>query len=654
MIKNIELYPYGFLFSEDIAINIPNRFSVTKIVDKYNYYFDNIHNPGIYESHSSFIIIHGHFVHIGLDYSINNTDLPSFLLDKYINDYKEFLNTLDFIAGRFVIIIGNNLGNVRIYPDASNTRSSYYTTDKMIISSHVNLITDNFNYKKNEENELVPKFNLLFENSPFVNIKSTIPNYYVNVKQNSYTRFFPRENNKYTSLDKIEKFSMIEHLWKSQLKHYDKSFENLILSLTGGNDSRFSLAMARELNKDIQFFTYSTTEGETKDSATFSKVLSVDQFIVKQILEDIPLKHKFFYFDQATEKLTTHDLINLNKNTIIQHGRYILPFYLHAFQEKKVMHIRGNLLEIARSYYHPKDRPNNVSSVKSTLKFGFKKYNSIIEESTIDSSIDSALRKLKYGENLFDYHILDLFYWEDRMGRWYSEVLNETDAAFDTLLPFNMRAIIEISLSFSKFEQRSDYMFKELINRNHSVLNFYGRNEKLNLYEQQIKKNELNKEEQKLTLFNYFRTFDSAKEIYSKIETNEDTIFLSENHIAKNNFSEISFIFELENGICKFELYSKFMSSRGTNYLQYEVYKNDNLLAYEDIAHWNITNHINIFNMKKNDIIKIRVFALKNAKAKSWENASRISIKNYIEKENNLLCINEITCSSPFTKIIDK
>lgn len=650
MTKNVKLYPYGFLFSEDVASNIPKRFSDIKIIDKYNYYFDNIYTPGIYEYDSSFIIIHGHFVQVGLDKSISNIDLPSYLLDKYINDYQEFLNTLDFIAGRFVIIIGDT-DSIRIYPDASNARSSYYATDKIIVSSHVKLIADNFTYHENETNLKVPKLNLLFENSPYVNVKSTIPNYYVDLKHKTNMRFFPRENNKYTSLGKTEKLEMIEHLWKSQLQYYNKSFESLILSLTGGNDSRFSLAMARELNKDIQFFTYSTTEGETTENATFAKVLSVDQFIVKQILEDIPLKHKFFYFDQASGALSKQDIVHLNQNTIIQHGRYILPFYINAFPAEKVMHIRGNLLEIARSYYHPKDRPNNTSSVKSTLKFGFKKFNKDIDESTIANEIDLALDNLKYGEKLFDYHILDLFYWEDRMGRWYSEVLNETDAAFDTLLPFNMRAIIEISLSFSKSDQRSDYVFKELVNRNHSILNFYGRNEKVNLYEK-IRNNELKEEE--LSFFNHFKTFDNDKEEYFKVETTENSVFIPENKIAKNNFSEISFVFEKDKGISIIEIDSKFLSNRGTKYLQYEIYKNNQLLAYEDIANWNITNHINIFNMKKKDIITIRVVALRNAKAKSWENASRLTIKNYSEIQNNIVSTKAVTCSSPFSNTINK
>src|SRR5699024_10364987 len=150
-------------------------------------------------------------------------------------------------------------------------------------------------------------------------------------------------------------------------------------------------------------------------------------------------------------------------------------------------------------------------------------------EAVVYDKLSASLERLNYGEKLFDYHILDLFDWEDRMAGWHSEVLNETDAAFDTLLPFNMRAIIDISLSFPVSERRSDYMFKELVNRNHPILNFYGRNEKTNLYEQQ--RDQANTQEERTpALFKEFTVFDVEREEKSKVKTSENTIYIPETH----------------------------------------------------------------------------------------------------------------------------
>ncbi|KKK33962.1 hypothetical protein WN59_10195 [Salinicoccus sediminis] len=647
MSKEIKLYPYGFIFSDELIRSVPDQYSHLKILDKYNYYFDNIYNPSVYETGNSFIILHGHFVHIGLEENININNLANKLLNLFTHDYNEFLDTLDFIAGRYVIIIGNET-SIRIYPDATNSRSSYYTTDKLVISSHANLIADNFEYEHDHFNQKMPKMSYSFDNSPYVNIRSSVPNYYVDLKTNKSTRFFPRENNKYTSYDESQKFEMVERLWRSQIDYYQSTSNELVLSLTGGNDSRISLAMAREHNQDIKFFTYSTKEGEDEKSGRFAEVLSVDQYLVKQILCDISLNHTFFFFNEKRKKLTKEDKMNLEKNTILQHGRYILPYYLDTFPGDRVMHIRGNLLEIARSYFYQRNRANDVSSVISTFKFGFRKFYEEVGESVVDNKLSTSLENLSYGQNLFDYHILDLFYWEDRMGGWHSEVLNETDAAFDTLLPFNMRAIIDISLSFPVSERRSDYMFKELVNRNHPILNFYGRNEKANLYEQQ--RDQISSEESKMPIFfDSFTVVDVENEIKTTVKENENTIYIPESHLAKDNYSEINFNFKLDQGIAIIEIYSKYLSARGKNYLNYEVFKNEELLLNEDIAEWNIPNQINVMNMKKGDVISIRIKSLKNSKAKSWENASRLYINSYREfrtnKENEI----EISCTSPFS-----
>lgn len=102
---------------------------------------------------------------------------------------------------------------------------------------------------------------------------------------------------------------------------------------------------------------------------------------------------------------------------------------------------------------------------------------------TIRSYVEEGTRLIGYDRDLFGYHRLDLAYLEVRMARWASEIENETDICFETFVPFNMRAIIEISLSFP-IEKRLNYFLEmELINRNWPMLNFYQLNNAPNLYE---------------------------------------------------------------------------------------------------------------------------------------------------------------------------
>src|SRR5699024_9735723 len=97
---------------------------------------------------------------------------------------------------------------------------------------------------------------------------------------------------------------------------------------------------------------------------------------------------------------------------------------------------------------------------------------------------EDFISKTKYDNNTYDYHLLDLMYWEIHMGRWHAEIINTHDFIIETVSPFNHRALIDITLSFDYEKRKNRYFQYELINRNYPVLNFFGLNELKNLYEQ--------------------------------------------------------------------------------------------------------------------------------------------------------------------------
>ncbi|MEL0525966.1 hypothetical protein, partial [Neisseria gonorrhoeae] len=94
-----------------------------------------------------------------------------------------------------------------------------------------------------------------------------------------------------------------------------------------------------------------------------------------------------------------------------------------------------------------------------------------------------GLQRWEYLDNLHGVHLRDLYYWEIRMGRWASEIHNETDLAFETCVMINSRSLLEITLSFPVEDRRTGYFFAELINDAAPLLNFFGKNDLRNLYE---------------------------------------------------------------------------------------------------------------------------------------------------------------------------
>src|SRR5699024_9498424 len=140
-----------------------------------------------------------------------------------------------------------------------------------IIASHYNLIKDNV---KIEPFALAKKYGSLdftYDRSPASNINAMMPNFKLNLKSKELRRFFPREFNKYSSLKTKERYYIFEKLWKQQVDYYMKNYDDVAFSLTGGNDSRISLAMLKEYKNDIRMFTYAAVRSEEHTSELQSR-----------------------------------------------------------------------------------------------------------------------------------------------------------------------------------------------------------------------------------------------------------------------------------------------------------------------------------------------------------------------------------------------
>lgn len=645
MKKHFKLYPYGFVFSSSRLRlpNIPKRYKSIEVVNCYKYYYDDSLDSNIYIIDSYFIIIHGHYAHVGLNNSIDNSTLLKYLLDLYVSNEEGFLNTLDFIGGRYVIIVGNQ-SEVRLYPDASGSRSVYYSINSNLVSSHLYLLADNCSVVSDELIMKVPPLKYNLSLTPFSNLKSLLPNLYLDFLTKKTKRFFPRTENKYTQMSREERFLLVEHLWKQQLDAYSNKYSNLILSLTAGHDSRISLALARDYKDKIHFFTY-TPIIEGKPSSYYEKSLALDCHVVQIILEDIPLKHSFLSFEKGKDSLSNEENKVLGRNSLISHGRYLLKYYKDFFPQEDLIHIRANLLEIGRAYLQNTFKDSSLSTIKQLFLQRVKVNKDHTYYQEVVQLFDRKIHDFHY-EEVYGYHLLDLYPWENLHGRWFAEVLNETDVAFDTLLPFNMRAIIDISLSFSLEERKSSFMFDELINRNYPVLNFYGKNDKRNLYEQ-TKEYSLSVQ----LYFNSINVYNASQVLLETLQVNDNSVYLPINFLSLGDYSEASLIFTKSKGFVNLQLLSSYISMKNKEYLKYEVLVNDYVALWEDISDWNFTSHVRIFNLYRNDVIKIRVSALRSCQFKSWQSASAIKVLSYDEVASNFNSDINITTTSPLSNV---
>ncbi|MFC3900416.1 hypothetical protein [Aliicoccus persicus] len=482
---SIRLYPLGYILSDEIVKKLPSNYVSQELSHNYFYYIDKGTPYSIYESEDNFLIIHGEYMHIGINNNIPNHKLAEKLLFLYSNNFDEFLNLLDYIAGRFTIIV-KEVSSIKIFPDATNARSNYYCTDRILVSSHAFLLADVLDYN-------IPKGKIkhehkIFLNTLYDNVKSTISNHYTELMSNKVTRFFPRENNPFSNMDEERKFQLIEKFWKTQIDEFSKYDNKLIFSITGGLNSRFALSLSKEHINNLSFFTYALKE-KIDNSNNVSRLLSLDYAIVTDILKDIPLNHKFFYLHDNPKTLTDEESKILNKNTTHSHLPILNKYVEDAFGDNSI-HLRSNLLEIGQAHlYRRREVESSSKEAKDSVMRMYKRQTT--NTSFLEQLYDEFVSNTDYLSNTYDYHTVDLVYWELRMGRWLCEVYNNHDSILRTINPFNHRALICLSLAFP-YEQRRDlYMFKEIINRNYPILNFYGFNNLKNLYEQSKEKRNL-------------------------------------------------------------------------------------------------------------------------------------------------------------------
>src|SRR5699024_3490707 len=135
--------------------------------------------------------------------------------------------------------------------------------------------------------------------------------------------FFPRKTNEFKFYTEEERFQLFERLWEGQFESYYNNYKNIIFSLTGGEDSKFTLALSYKYLKGKNSFTYTNKVDVINRRGTMFRN---DKEKVKEILKYVKLNHHYIYVDQP-ENLSVENREILDKNTVKEHGRHLIPLY---------------------------------------------------------------------------------------------------------------------------------------------------------------------------------------------------------------------------------------------------------------------------------------------------------------------------------------
>lgn len=456
------LYKRGFLFTDKKDMEFKDSMT-TRVFkkwshitfNKYDVYIDSALPHAYYESDKMKVLVMGLVLNpFSSENDIKNIAVS--LADKH-ND-SSFLDYLDELSGRFTIITDD--GNAtRVYGDAAGTRTLYYDTesDFHIISSHSTLIADLMGYTISEvsqgvftNKEFTGRKYLPGLLSPFDEIRPLTPNTRYVIESRKVERFFPREE--LETIDFKETVDSVTEVLKKQSKLISEIYKTST-SLTAGLDSRLTFAIQNSDKNNGDYFTHI--------SKRIPESFQEDVSIGKKLADIYNKDHRVYEYtnDDTVDGFKEFKAVWFKNVGMYRGSVHLFKTYADHYPPNN-LHIRSNIAEVVRVYY--KRRTGEVSEEKLANLYTISPFkNNELVLNSFKEFIEITNFK---SDKFYNYNFADLFYWEHRMGMWHSWLINESDVAYETFVPFNNRKLLTMMLSIPEEERIGDELFIEIIN----------------------------------------------------------------------------------------------------------------------------------------------------------------------------------------------
>jgi hypothetical protein len=351
----------------------------------------------------------------------------------------DLINRFYDCSGRYVCIVFIG-GNVFLFSDTLGFRTVYYriVEKRFWCASQPSLLAEYFNLKPDKEIEDDLKNVILWSNrkeywypgtsSAYKDILRLLPNHVLDFSKSCQIRYWPATPLKSITTEKcIEESS---ELLQKTMESASKRFE-LEIAMTSGLDSRMVLAGCHTIKRHPEFFTH-THPSLSIDGA--------DIKIASMMCQQLGLEHKIIQhseiIDSEFERIFKRNVTNARSGKMIN-AFTVYNHFMSRNKERVVVH--GVPGEIARNFFY---KPPMIN-----LDVKFLLYQSGMSHSRIArATFEHWLNEVTKIPEFQGVRILDLFYWEQRIGSWASMSYNEYDIAFESFTPFSCRKLLTLML----------------------------------------------------------------------------------------------------------------------------------------------------------------------------------------------------------------
>lgn len=526
-------------------------------------------NIGEYELHYSNdmdITIHAEssnqLITLGYMLDIRNGDLTDEEILKSLSVSDDIDRELDYINGRYVLIV-NKDGNVTVYTDASALLPINYTGEHKVISSHDILIEEVLKFNNIEVNPLKEALKGSFDFTRYESIFKFNPSLKLDLNTWEFKRYYPDNKIVRKSIDAVIK--ELEVYFNEMIKWLKNSSKEIILTLTGGYDSRVSMALTNSFSEKVEYITY-LHPNLARLSERAQEIYDIDMYVTKTIGKNLNVNHTMV--DLADYNLQGDERKNALQTLQTAHSFPLIDYFRNERQFNKALHIKSTVYGMGKSDF-PLKKNHNPETYEEMSEFihGVSKeavklpdYNEVVKNYYKRNLHDEGVGK--------DRHYFEIFHLESRMGNWHSNVTQETDPELLDFIFVNTRRIIDLLQSPSIQERKDKFLYKTLISKYWPALHFIGVNEKtLNIDYDKIGLNNQYINGLKVYELNNLELIKNEENVVM-IKPDSESVGPQKQYVfkAKNNTHELKVL----------NLKSLFNKNSGRKYINVKIMKLDN------------------------------------------------------------------------------
>ncbi|MED3689587.1 asparagine synthase-related protein [Peribacillus butanolivorans] len=455
-----------------------------------NIYIHNKQDCYMYEENGIHAVIIGN-AYNPFDMKYQEEELLKDCVQAYRQSKETFFDKISEFTGVHLIVIWDNVNLIAVQ-DCAGMKSCYFgrMDGNMYITSYPQLVADICDLKVDPFVEKLTKsysYNIGNKHlpgnlTPFKELKRLGGNTYVEfVNEFKVKRFYPvKPHDEIKSKDQfnsgIEKITDILH---RNIELATMKWKRPAISLSGGMDSKTTLASANGLYDRFTYFSFHSKPQEIVDANAAHK-----------ICEEIGLEHTIYPIPDSNDDVEDFDILKM----IIDHNTSYFKNTADHEIRKMIFLYRLNTYDVEL-----KSWASEIGRCSLERRYGIKmpsvltpRHYSIFQTRFIFAPLllrktENYYKKFLYEVGLdqshFNFEQTDLYHWEVRLGAWGTSVVSSFDFCHNVTMPFNNRKLIELILSFPHDNRRDGlvqdsaikYSNSKIHNMNLTVKNDYSK-----------------------------------------------------------------------------------------------------------------------------------------------------------------------------------